>query len=262
MALPALRDALGEGGFVLSAWSSLTDPNVHDALLRAPFDALCLDMQHGMHDVASMAAAVGRAALLGKPALVRLPIEDRANAARALDLGASAVIMPMIETEADARAFVAAVKYAPLGCRSFGPTRAVELHGYARAAGYGAQTGYTTDANRETLAFAMIETAAAVDNLAAILALDGLDGVFVGPSDLSIALSPTGTWDPNGTVADAAIRQIALAARSAGKFAGIYAAGAEQVRRYRSYGYTLATVSDDFSLFKSAAVALAEDCRS
>ena len=261
MALPPLRTALGEGGFVLSAWSSLTDPLVHEALLRAPFDALCLDMQHGMHDLASIADAIGRAAMLGKPALVRLAIEDRANAARALDLGASAVIMPMIETEADARAFVAAVKYAPLGSRSFGPTRAAELHGYPSAAGYGERTGYTSDANRETLAFAMIETAAAVDNLPSILALEGLDGVFVGPSDLSIALSATGTWDPNGPVADAAIRKIAEAAKAAGKFAGIYAAGPEQVKRYRSYGYTLATVSDDFSLFKAAALALAESCR-
>ena len=256
MALPALRAALEGDGFVLSSWSSLTDPLVHEALVRAPFDAICLDMQHGMHDVASVSEAIAKAGLLGKPSLVRLPIEDRANAARFLDFGASAVIMPMIETVDDAQRFVAAVKYAPLGSRSFGPTRAVELHNYANAAGYGDRSAYTAEANRETLAFAMIETASAVDNLDAILALDGLDGVFVGPSDLSIALSATGTWDPNGPVADAAIRKIAMAAKAAGKFAGIYCIGAEEARRFRGYGYGLATISNDINILKSAAAAL------
>jgi len=256
MALPRLRDALAGDGFVLSSWSSLTDPLVHEALVRAPFDAICLDMQHGLHDVASMVEAISRAGLLGKPSLVRLPIDDRANAARALDFGASAVIMPMIESVEDARRFVDAVKYAPLGSRSFGPTRAVELHGYANAAGYGDRTAYTAEANHETLAFAMIETAAAMASLDAILSIDGLDGVFVGPSDLSIALSPTGTWDPNGPVADAAIQDIARATRAAGKFAGIYCAGAEEARRYRSYGYSLATISNDINILKAAAAML------
>ena len=256
MALPPLRTALGEGSFVLSAWSSLTDPLVHEALLRAPFDALCLDMQHGMHDVASVSEAIAKAGLLGKPSLVRLPIEDRANAARFLDFGASAVILPMIESVDDARRFVDAVKYAPLGNRSFGPTRAVELHNYSNAAGYGDRSAYTAEANRETLAFAMIETAAAVDNLDGILALEGLDGVFVGPSDLSIALSPTGTWDPNGAVADAAIQKIAKGAKAAGKFAGIYCIGADEARRFRGYGYSLATISNDINMLKSAAAAL------
>lgn len=255
MALPGLRQRLADGKFVLSAWSSLTDPQIHEALLRAPFDALTFDQQHGLHDLRSVEAGIARAAFLGKPALVRLPIEDRAGAARVLDLGASGVIMPMIEGVEDARAFVAAVKYAPLGTRSFGPTRAVELHGYAGA------VAYTQVANAETLAFAMIETAAAMENLEAILAIEGLDGVFVGPSDLSIALSDTGTWDPQGAVADAAIRKIASVAAAAGKFAGIYAASAEEARRYRGYGYGYACVSSDIGLFKAAAAALAESAK-
>lgn len=252
MALPIFRERMEAGGFVLSAWSGLTDPAVHEAMLRAPFDALTFDMQHGLHDIASVGAGITRAGLLGKPALVRLPIEDRANAARALDLGASAVIMPMIESVEDARRFVDAVKYAPLGSRSFGPSRAVELHGYAGAA------AYIAAANRETLAFAMIETAAALGALEAILDLDGLDGVFVGPSDLSIALSETGTWDPTGPLADAAIRRIADIARAAGRFAGIYAATAEEARRYRSHGYGLVAVASDIGILKAAATALAE----
>ena len=251
MALPGLRALLGEGGFVLSAWSSLADAHVHEAMLRAPFDALTFDVQHGLHDLRSVEAGITRATLLGKPSLVRLPIEDRAGAARMLDLGASAVIMPMIESVEDALRFVEAVKYAPLGSRSFGPTRAVDLHGYAGA------TAYTAVANRETLALAMIETAGAMDNLEAILGIEGLDGVFVGPSDLSIALSGTGTWDPQGSTADAAIRRIAEAALSAGKIAAIYAAGVDEARRYRAHGYALVCVGSDIGIFKAAAAALA-----
>ena len=255
MALPALRQMLEDDGFVLSAWSSLTDSHIHEALLRAPFDALTFDVQHGLHDLRSVEDGIARAVLLGKPALVRMPIEDRAGAARALDLGASGVIMPMIEGVEDARAFVSAVKYPPLGARSFGPNRAVDLHGYS---GPGA---YTADANRETLAFAMIETATAMENLAAILAIDGLDGVFVGPSDLSIALSGTGTWDPHGAVAEAAVQKIAATAATAGKLAGIYAATAEDARRYRGFGYGLVCVASDIGMFKTAAAALAESAK-
>ncbi|MBC8129230.1 MAG: hydroxyacid aldolase [Rhizobiaceae bacterium] len=251
MALPALRAMVGEGGFVLSAWSGLTDPDVHEALARAPFGAVCFDVQHGLHDVASVRAGIARTVQLGKPALVRLSIEDRANAARFLDLGASAVIMPMIEGVADAKAFVDAVKYPPLGARSFGPSRAAELHGYRGV------LDYTEVANAETLALAMIETATALDNLGDILAIEGLDGVFVGPSDLSIALSGTCTWSPEGTVAVDAIRRIVDTAHAAGKIAAIYAASAAEARRYRDVGYRLVCVSSDLGMLKAGAAAVA-----
>lgn len=254
MALPAFRELLSKGS-VISAWSGLKDPEVHEALLRSPFDALTFDMQHGSHDVASVAGGIALAALLGKPAIVRLPIDDRANAARFLDLGASAVIMPMIETVADAARFVDAVRYPPGGSRSFGPTRAVQLHGYGHA------VDYTAAAGTGTLGFAMIETAAALDNLGGILAIEGLDGVFVGPSDLSIALSGDGTWDPTGPVADAAIQKIAAATRDAGKIAAIYAASADEARRYRSYGYVFLCVGSDGGIVKAGAAALAEAAR-
>ncbi|MEC5291739.1 aldolase/citrate lyase family protein [Aurantimonas sp. C2-6-R+9] len=255
MALPRLRDRLGEGGFVVSAWLGLIDPVVHEAFLRADFDAVTFDAQHGLHDTASLRAGIERAVLLGKPALVRLPIEDRALAARLLDFGASAVMMPMIETADEARAFVAVAKYPPFGQRSYGPTRAGELHGYADRA------DYVTDARNETLAFAMIETGASVANLEAILAVDGLDGVFVGPSDLSIALSGDGTLDPRGAQAEAAIKRIAAATSAAGKIATIYAATPEDAKRYREYGYRLVCVSSDQAVIAAGARALAEAVR-
>ncbi|GGD91042.1 2,4-dihydroxyhept-2-ene-1,7-dioic acid aldolase [Aureimonas endophytica] len=249
MPLPALRERLAET-LTLSAWSSLADPLVHEALLRSPFAAILLDMQHGLHDTASVAAGVAAAARLGKPAIVRVPIEDRAMAARALDLGASGVVMPMIETPAEAAAFVAAVKYSPEGLRSFGPSRAVDLHGYA------GPDDYMAVANRETLAFAMIETRAALDDLGAILAVPGLDGVFVGPSDLSIALSPEGRRDVGGSATRAAIARILEAANAAGKLAGIYAASAEEARLYVEIGFRYVCVASDIALLRTGAAEL------
>lgn len=255
MALPKLRDRLGEGGFVLSAWSGMADAIVHETLLRSGFDALAFDVQHGVLDLRSLEAGIALCGFAGVPALVRLPIEDRATAARVLDFGASAVIMPMIEGAEDARAFVNAVKYPPVGERSFGPTRATALHSYSGMA------DYVAEARQETLAFAMIETASAVAALDEILGIDGLDGVFVGPSDLSIALSGTGRLDPDGMQAQQAIRDIAAAVGRAGKIGAIYAAGAEDARRYRSYGYRLVCVGSDIGMLAAGAAALANAAR-
>ncbi len=256
MPLPTLRNRLGEGGFVLSAWLATVDPHVHECFARAGFDALTLDVQHGLHDFTSIKAGIERAVLLGIPALVRLPIEDRALAARALDCGASGVIMPMIETVEDARLFVDAVRYPPLGRRSYGPTRAAQLHSYTD------RNQYVPDARAQTLAFAMIETSSAVENLEAILAIDGLDGVFVGPSDLSIALSGDGTLDPNGDKAEAAITRISELTASAGKIAAIYALTTDDARRYRAKGYRYVCVGSDFGVITAGAAALASAARS
>ncbi|MEF2550588.1 aldolase/citrate lyase family protein [Aurantimonas sp. A2-1-M11] len=252
MALPRLRSRLGDGGFVLSSWLGIPEPLVHEAFLRADFDAATFDVQHGLLDVASLRDGIERAVLLGRPALVRLPIEDRSLAARCLDFGATGLIMPMIETAEDARAFVSVVKYPPTGLRSYGPTRAAQLHGYDD------RNAYVPEARTETLAFAMIETSAALDNLPEILAIDGLDGVFVGPSDLSIALSGNGTLDPRSETTESAIRQIAASAASADKIAAIYAATPQDVQRYRGYGYRLACVGSDFGVLAAGAAALAK----
>lgn len=255
MPLPTLRERLGEGGFVLSAWLATADPHVHECFARAGFDAMTFDVQHGLHDFASIKAGIERAVFLDVPALVRLPIEDRALAARSLDCGAAGVIMPMIETVDDARLFVDAVKYPPLGRRSYGPTRAAQLHSHTD------RNQYVPDARVQTLAFAMIETAAALDNLESILAIDGLDGVFVGPSDLSIALSGNGALDPHSAEAEAAIDRISAAAAAAGKIAAIYAVTPQDSQDYRARGYRYVCVGSDFGVIAAGAATLATAAR-
>ncbi|HEX2019394.1 MAG TPA: aldolase/citrate lyase family protein [Aurantimonas sp.] len=255
MALFDLREALGQGRCVLSSWLGLSDPIVQEAFLRAGFDAVTFDMQHGLQDVASLRDGIALAVHLGRPALVRLPVEDHALASRSLDFGASAVIMPMIDSVEDARALVSVAKYPPLGQRSYGPTRAADLHRYLDRA------DYVGGAASQTLAFAMIETARALAALDEILAIDGLDGVFVGPSDLSIALSGDGTLNPRSEANEAAIQRIVAAADAHGKIAGIYAGTPDDVKRYRALGYRLVCVGSDFGVITAGARALADASR-
>ena len=250
MPAPALADHLRAGETLISAWNAWPEPLLAEAAARAGFDCVTLDMQHGLHEPASVMRGITAATLAGKPAIVRVPLGDNAFATRALDMGAAAVIAPMINTVADARAFVAAMKFPPVGARSWGPMRAMMLHG---ADG---NQAYLDAANRNTLALAMIETAAAIDALDDILAVDGIDGVFVGPSDLSVSLSQGGRIDPRDRALDAPIRRIAERAIAAGKIPAAFAVDAELARRFRNFGFRLIGVGNDQAYFSGGARAL------
>ena len=128
-----------------------------------------------MYEMASTVAAIGPVRHAGASPVVRIPLNDFASASRALDVGAEAVIAPMINNTEQARRFVGAMKYPPVGERSWGPARAAALSGIAEL------KDYFRDANGMTLALAMIETREAMENVAAIAGTDGIDGLFVGP---------------------------------------------------------------------------------
>lgn len=249
--LGALRRRLTGRDFLAFGWSSLADATIVELLARSPLDGVLLDMQHGLHDLRSVEEGIARVAMLGKPALVRVPVADLASVSRVLDCGATGVVMPMIETAEDARALVQAAKYPPLGRRSFGPARAVNLHGFANG------TAYFEAANQGVLAIAMIETPRSYRDLDAILAVEGLDGVFVGPSDLSISLSG-GTLAHDGPQVREAIVDIAGRARAAGKVSALYTFDPAEARRARDEGYDIACVSSDAQMLAEAAAILAE----
>ena len=165
----------------LCAWVGMNEPAVAEQLAREAFDAVTLDMQHGAVDFAGAMRSIASVALAGKPTIVRVPVGEFALASRLLDAGASGILAPMINSGEDARRFVEFVKFPPLGQRSWGPQAALPLSGLDAPA-------YLKAANAMTQAIAMIETRAALDALDEILGVEGVDGVFVGPSDLSIAL--------------------------------------------------------------------------
>ncbi|HEX5866374.1 MAG TPA: aldolase/citrate lyase family protein [Beijerinckiaceae bacterium] len=253
--LTALAERLNAGGPVFSAWCGLAAAAVPALLAREDFDAVTLDMQHGAFDYAEVVAAIPLIAAAGKPALVRIPIGDFAMAARLLDAGASAIIAPMINTVEDARRFAAFTKFPPEGERSWGPHGAIALSGLAPA-------DYLRNGNTLTLALAMIETREALGALDAILGLTGIDGVFIGPGDLSIALSDGAVLDPMGAAVDEALDHVLARCRAAGKRATIYAHSPERAARLAGKGFDLIAIGGDTAFLRAGAQAALKTARS
>lgn len=254
MTLVSLGSILSGGTPALTAWITMPEPLVAENAARAGFDCVTLDMQHGLHDAVSVMRAIAAVALAGLPTAVRVPVGDFAFASRALDMGASAVIAPMINSAADATAFVAAVKYPPVGSRSWGANRAIQLLG-------GDHASYLATANASTLAFAMIETVEAIEALDAILAVPGLDAIFIGPSDLSIALSNGGNVDPMRADNQAAAAAIRQKARAANKRVGIFAITGAQGKLYRDLGYDFIALGADAGYLARGAAAMLDEAR-
>ena len=162
-----------------------------EALAREGFDTVILDLQHGALDFVGASRAILAVAIAGRPAIVRPPVGDFASASRLLDAGAAGVIAPMINSRADAERFASFAKFPPLGERSWGPGAALPLSGLD-------SHRYLASANGLVQAIAMIETREALEALDDILDVAGIDGVFIGPADLSIALSNGARWEPRG----------------------------------------------------------------
>lgn len=246
-----LTERLMAGERVFSAWSSVPDSLNAEGLAATPFDAVCLDMQHGAHHEDSVMRCLGPIIASGKPGLVRVPVDRFDMAARALDFGAQAVIAPMVNSVADARAFAQAMKYPPVGKRSWGPHLAMGRSGFS-----GPQSAWLDEANRKTLAFAMIETREALDAVDEILAVAGIDGVFVGPSDFSIALTDGKTVDPSLESMMEAIAHISARAHAVGKHAGIYVVDPKLVQRYSAMGYRLFALGNEQNYMERGAAVL------
>jgi 4-hydroxy-2-oxoheptanedioate aldolase len=250
-----LRARLEAGETLYSGWSAIPDPLVAEFLARAAYDAVTLDMQHGAHTTDSILRGIAAVALAGKAAIVRVPIGRWDAASRALDFGATAVIAPMVNSREDAQAFANAMKYPPTGERSWGPARALALHGHSDP------QSYLHSANRDTLAIAMVETRAALTGLDAVLALEGIDAVLVGPSDFSIALSEGAHVDPGNPEMLREAENVARRARDAGKFACAFARTAEAALRFRDMGFRLIALGTDIGCLTRGADAFLDGLR-
>jgi 4-hydroxy-2-oxoheptanedioate aldolase len=246
-----LSQRLADGGSALTAWVGVNEPAVAELFAREAFDAVTLDMQHGSVDFAGAVRSIQSVALAGKPAIVRIPVGEFATASRLLDFGASGIIAPFINSADDARRFVDFVKFPPVGERSWGPRLALPLSGLDDA-------GYLKSANGLVQAIAMIETRAALDELEAILATPGLDGVFVGPFDLSITLAGGKLVDPESEEVDAALNRIVKAAHKAQKVAGVYSHTAKRARALAKRGFRFITAGSDSGFLRAGLLAVLE----
>ena len=240
------RLAEADSGPVYVTWCQMPGENQAAALVRGGFAGVLADMQHGFFSYDEMRLAVQATGRAGGVPMMRPPLDDFGMAARALDAGAAVIIAPMINTVSDAARLVDATRYPPLASRSFGPAQALELWDMDGQS-------YLSAANDLTCVLAMVETAEAISNLDDILGVDGIDGVFVGPYDLSINLSGGkvgGADDPD--VIDA-LPKIVASARKHGKISGIYASGGKQARGFAEMGFNLVSAISDSGLLAAGA---------
>ena len=240
---------------VYCAWCGLGSPLVAELTARDGFDPVAIDQQHGLFDMAGTAAAIAGIRAAGAAAIVRVPVGAFSVASRALDFGAEGIVAPMINSVADAKAFVAAVKFPPAGDKSWGPARALSLTGLS-------QTEYLAAANDAVVAIAMIETRAALKNLDAILKVPGIDAVFVGPSDLSITLTDGATLDPHSKEVEVALDKIVKAAAKTGKIAGAYAVSAGRARVLAERGFRFIAVANDLAFLRTGTAAALKTLKS
>jgi 4-hydroxy-2-oxoheptanedioate aldolase len=240
----AFATRIRTGAPAFAAWCGIPDPLVPEIMCREGFDCAVLDMQHGAIDYAVAMQGIASCALAGKPAIVRVPVGEFTTASRVLDGGAAGIIAPMVNTVADARALAAFTKFPPMGERSWGPHKALALTGLA-------PLEYLAQCNGFTLTIAMIETRAALAALDDILAVPGIDGVFVGPSDLSIALTNGATVNQLHPEVDKALDHIAARARAAGKFASAFCADGKRAGEVAAKGYKLMSIGTDNILLRA-----------
>lgn len=207
------------------------------------WDALTIDMQHGVVDYQAMVTMLQAISTTATVPVVRVPWLEPGILMKTLDAGAYAVICPMINTREDAQKLVAWTHYAPRGVRSFGPVRAL-LYGGA---------DYPQHANDTIVTFAMIETAQALDNLDEILSVEGLDAIYIGPSDLSLSLGCRPSMDDLEPKVQQAVEHILARAKAYGVVAGIHNTGPAAALQRIAMGFQFVTISSDARLMAAGA---------
>ena len=230
----SLRDRLRGGEAAYGAWSAIPDLLSVRMLAAAGLDYVVIDLQHGSateHDLPAMTTAIR---LAGATPVARVRHAHTADIGRALDLGCAAVIVPNVESAAQAATVAGACRYPPVGYRSAGGNLATA----------------------DPLCFIMVESRGAVSELPATLAVDGVDGIYVGPRDLSLALGCA--LDPNDPVLRKELERVWAACAEAGKPVGVHATDGATGRLYRENGCQLITVTADaVAISRTAAAELA-----
>jgi len=238
-----LRQQWNDGDTTLGGWITVANPVVAEAMARAGFDYVCIDTQHGAIDYPAAVGMLRACDAAGTTTIVRVPWNEPGIIGKMLDAGAHGVIIPMVNSPEEAEAAVQACRYAPRGSRSFGPTVVGQ-----RIPDYPAWAG------ENVAVIPMIETRQAVENLDAILAVDGIDAIYVGPADLSLTLGlPPGNNDGNPAF-DEAYAAIIEGCRRAGVVAGCHATGSLTPNRLEA-GFRMVTVTADLLALRFGAAA-------
>jgi 4-hydroxy-2-oxoheptanedioate aldolase len=230
-----IRSLWKAGGAVVNGWLSIPSGFAAETMAHQGWDSLTIDMQHGLIDYAAAVAMLTAISTTATVPMVRVPWNEPGILMRMLDAGAYAVICPMVNTRDDAERLVAAARYPPLGSRSMGPARAL-LYGGA---------DYPRGANDTVVVFAMVETRQALDNLDEILRVPGLDAVYIGPADLSLALGCSPSFDDVDPPVAEAIDFVLARAKARGIVAGIHNGTAEGALKRIGKGFQFVTIGSD-----------------
>lgn len=230
-----LRQLWAAGKPAINGWCSMPGAFSAELMASMGWDAVTIDTQHGVIGYTEMRAMLQAISTTAVTPLVRVSWNNPGEIMRALDAGAYGVICPMINDAAECAAFVQACRYPPHGFRSYGPTRAAVYGG----------PDYFANANAEMLAFAMIETAAGLANVEAIVATPGLDGVYIGPADLSLAMGGPPGQDSDDPGLMAAFDTILTACKAKGVRIGVHTNSVGYSQKMIGRGFDLVTVGSD-----------------
>jgi 4-hydroxy-2-oxoheptanedioate aldolase len=243
----SLKQNLSAKDISYGAWSGLADPQVAQIMGRAGFDFICVDLQHSfitMTELSTMLDALDKA---GSPSIVRVPWNAPDLIMRALDLGAEAIIVPLVNSAEEAHRAAMACRYAPMGSRSWGP-----IWRNVRAAVPQAAEGDVT-----ATCICMIETADGLKNVEGILSVQGVDGVYIGPNDLSLSLGEERRTYTQSRILHDAILHVISRARASGKIVGIDCNGPEQAHYWRDQGVHFVISANDSDILAQSAIAAA-----
>jgi len=243
----AFKQALARGERQIGLWSGLASPIVAEILAGAGFDWIVIDGEHGPNDISTLLPQLQ--AMRGGTAepVFRVPWNDAVIIKRALDVGARSLLIPFVQNVEEARRAVAAARYPPLGIRgvSVGP----------RANDFGRIRNYHGNAHLDTCVLVQVETRAALNEIEAIAAVEGVDGIFIGPSDLAADFGQLG--NPKHPEVQAAIREAAKRIRATGKAAGTLAGNVDDVEYLLTLGYNFTAAGSDVGILARGAEGVA-----
>lgn len=244
----AFKHAIAAGQLQIGLWSSLCSNIVADIIGDSGFDWILLDTEHSPNEIPDLVEQLQ--AVRGGTAtpIIRPAWNDAVLAKRALDIGAQTLLFPYVQNVEEAKRAVASTRYPPQGIRGVSVA--------ARASRYGRTPGYLGKANAEICVLVQVETREAMKELEAIAGVDGVDGVFIGPSDLAASLGHLG--NPAHPDVQEAIHDAVKRLKKVGKPAGILTGNEEEIRRYIEWGYLFVAVGSDVGLLAKSADTLAK----
>jgi 4-hydroxy-2-oxoheptanedioate aldolase len=242
------KHGLARGELQIGLWCSLCGNIPAEVVAYSGYDWLLLDTEHSPNELPNLLAQLQAVAPGTASAIVRPAWNDTVLIKRVLDIGAQSVLLPYVQNADEARRAVAATRYPPKGVRG--------VTGSGRAARYGRVADYLKRADEEICVLVQAETRQALDNIEEIAAVDGVDGVFIGPSDLAASLGHIG--QPGHPSVQAALKEAVDKLRNAGKPAGILTTNEDEARRYIDWGYLFVAVGSDIGLLAKNADALAK----